>query len=164
MAVQPKKDPQKFCEICGTEMFRKRFNGRLEDRTRFLGRKTCGQSCGNSRKMVQADSHRWRARQIHARILCSECGRTDNLHVHHKDRNPANNDPQNLVTLCASCHLKLHWREDREYRISTIRNATGESTRRRHADGKELLEGLPPIRLSSTVKANHASPLRSQST
>jgi 5-methylcytosine-specific restriction endonuclease McrA len=39
------------------------------------------------------------------------------LHVHHKDRNPASNQSENLEVLCASCHLKLHWSEDRENRL-----------------------------------------------
>lgn len=29
-----------------------------------------------------------------------------NIHVHHKDRNPKNNDKENLVVLCANCHSK----------------------------------------------------------
>ena len=28
------------------------------------------------------------------------------LTVHHKDHNPANNRPDNLVALCAACHLR----------------------------------------------------------
>jgi hypothetical protein len=44
--------------------------------------------------------------------------------VHHIDRNPANNDPVNLLTLCSTCHLKLHWREDREKRMAAM-NVTG---------------------------------------
>ena len=54
----------------------------------------------------------WRARR-HRASSFRDCGATEMLHVHHMDRNPANNDPANLVTLCGSCHLKLHWREDR---------------------------------------------------
>ena len=140
----PKRDPRKFCEICGVEFFRKRFNGRLEDRTRFLSRKTCSQSCGNSRDRVQVDSHRWRARQMKKRTVCEKCRETTNLHVHHKDRNPANNSPDNLAVLCASCHLTLHWTEDRAYRVQRIRESTGDVTKRRFADGKAYLDGLPP--------------------
>lgn len=143
MPVPPKADPIKLCKICGALLVRKRFNGRLEDRTRFLSRKTCGQSCGNSRTTVQVDSHRWRARQIHKATAC-ECGATTKLHVHHKDRNPANNDPANLQTLCSSCHLKLHWREDRAERIAAIRASTGGRTRRRSTGGNAYLDGPPP--------------------
>jgi len=43
---------------------------------------------------------------------CEECGKTKDLHVHHKDRDLLNNDPSNLKTLCNSCHGKLHNFED----------------------------------------------------
>lgn len=113
MPVPPKADPEKFCETCGKPMFRKRFGKRLEDRTRFLSRRNCSKSCGNTKSEVVKDTMHWRARK-HRAATCRDCGTTTNLHVHHEDRNPANNHPSNLTTLCASCHLKLHWREDRE--------------------------------------------------
>lgn len=112
MPTPPKADPPKNCLACGEPLVRKRYNGRLEDRTRFLKRWHCDQSCANTRLEIQVDSHRWRARQIMPRRKCSACGAEERLHVHHKDRNPANNDPANLEVLCGSCHLLLHWRED----------------------------------------------------
>ena len=40
-----------------------------------------------------------------------DCRKTKNaqmvLQVHHIDENPANNALENLITLCASCHLKI---------------------------------------------------------
>ena len=39
---------------------------------------------------------------------CLICGKTHNLQVHHKDENRNNNQPENLVTLCNSCHLRVH--------------------------------------------------------
>ena len=118
-----KADPVKFCEVCGTQLVRKRFNGRLEDRTRFLSRKTCSQSCGNTRQTVTRSGHARRANR-HRMDCCATCGTTEKLHVHHKDRNWRNDDPSNLLTLCASCHLKLHWAEDRDQRIAAIRGAS----------------------------------------
>ncbi len=45
--------------------------------------------------------------------VCAVCGRDDvPTHVHHKDRNPLNNDPGNLVTVCEPCHHALHAVED----------------------------------------------------
>ena len=46
---------------------------------------------------------------------CARCGtycrnKKDNkivLQVHHIDENPENNDLENLIPLCASCHLKI---------------------------------------------------------
>lgn len=121
MPVPAKSDPVKFCRNCGALLTRKRFGKRLEDRTRFLSRETCGQSCGNTKEAIQADSHRWRARQVKERRQCAACATTENLHVHHKDRNPANNSLANLEVLCQSCHMKLHWREDRESRLEAKR-------------------------------------------
>ena len=28
--------------------------------------------------------------------------------IHHKDRNPENNNPANLILLCKKCHKKIH--------------------------------------------------------
>ena len=41
---------------------------------------------------------------------CEVCGLCDvsNLQIHHKDQNNTNNDIENLVCLCGSCHTKLH--------------------------------------------------------
>jgi len=44
---------------------------------------------------------------------CPSCGRTQDevdgpWHVHHKDRDPLNNEYVNLVALCVRCHRKAH--------------------------------------------------------
>lgn len=39
----------RHCSKCGRRLYRKRYNGRLEDRTAFLKRKTCG-GTGNTPK------------------------------------------------------------------------------------------------------------------
>lgn len=142
MPVPPKPDPVKHCETCETSMSRKRFNGRLEDRGVFLRRRFCSQSCANTRAEVTKDALHWRARQ-HRKPACEKCGTTSDLHVHHEDRNPANNEPANLQTLCSSCHLKLHWREDRPKRMDAARRAQatvaaryGGTIRPRSTDGR----------------------------
>ena len=144
-----KEDPVKFCQACGTQLVRKRFDsGRLEDRGVFLRRKHCSQSCANTRALIQADSHRWRARKYKKRVTCEACGsRGPKLHIHHADRNPANNDPANLVTLCPSCHLKRHWAEDPNF---GRKGSNGGRTNPRFVDGKPYLAGLPPIPLRMT--------------
>ncbi len=45
---------------------------------------------------------------------CTNCGGTNQLCVHHRDWNgrghpDADNHPDNLITLCNSCHMKLHY-------------------------------------------------------
>lgn len=148
MATPPKSDPIKFCETCGVQMERKRFNGRLEDRTRFLSRRNCSQTCGNSKPVVQADTHRWRARKIQTAKTCEECGTSTRLHVDHVDKDVTNNDPTNLRTLCASCHLKLHWAEDRAERMASI----SANTRQPSSDGSRYLAGRLPLQLSPRAK------------
>lgn len=145
MPFPPKPGPVKHCETCGVLMTRKRFgpSQTLEDMGRFLVRRNCSQSCGNTKaNPTSKDAHHWRARR-HRKPTCEECATTQNLHVHHKDRNHTNNDPSNLATLCASCHLRLHWREDREKRMEAARKAQvtavaryGASTRPRSTDGR----------------------------
>lgn len=39
---------------------------------------------------------------------CSICGAKEGLHIHHKDKNPANNKISNLIVLCGVCHKKIH--------------------------------------------------------
>ena len=137
-----KDDPAKSCETCGVPMERRRYGDRMEDRGAFLRRRFCSLSCANTKAEVQVDTHRWRARKLHQRTACQECQATANLHVHHIDRNPANNSPDNLTTLCASCHLKLHWREDRAQRLAGVAKAqatavaSGGNIRQRSTDGK----------------------------
>ena len=48
----------------------------------------------------------------HRRDSCESCGYHPfwkmSLDVHHRDEDKLNNDPDNLMTLCASCHRELH--------------------------------------------------------
>lgn len=47
---------------------------------------------------------------------CQDCGEQRqrwgvHLHVHHIDENKLNNDPENLISLCAKCHRQRHGRK-----------------------------------------------------
>lgn len=48
-----------------------------------------------------------RARQ-HLKSACERCSSTEKLSAHHIDRNWRNNSPEDLMTLCTSCHTTLH--------------------------------------------------------
>ena len=51
----------------------------------------------NARKFVlRRDNHK-----------CLKCGSKNRLHIHHLD-DPDNHEPDNLETVCASCHRKYH--------------------------------------------------------
>lgn len=43
--------------------------------------------------------------------VCAECGSTDRPVIHHRDHDHSNNDPENLMCLCRSCHARLHIEE-----------------------------------------------------
>ena len=108
-----KSGPEKYCLACGVQLHRKRMNGRLEDFSVFLRRKYCSRECswtGSRAESVTLSGAYKRATKLKAGA-CEECGSTSLVGIHHKDRNPSNNSSENLVTLCASCHTKLHWRE-----------------------------------------------------
>lgn len=41
--------------------------------------------------------------------LCGDNGKDGNfLVVHHKDKNPFNDAPNNMITLCSRCHDRMH--------------------------------------------------------
>lgn len=117
--IQIKEVPEKYCEYCGKRLYRKRINGRLEDRGVFCRRKYCNREC-MKRAFVKKDGSTQKDREAHASArkieylildkdkVCEVCGSTKNIDVHHKDGNWQNNHPSNLVTLCRSCHSKQH--------------------------------------------------------
>jgi hypothetical protein len=39
---------------------------------------------------------------------CVACGSTDDIQIHHKDADRSNDDIDNLIPLCLSCHSRLH--------------------------------------------------------
>lgn len=107
-----KPDPEKYCEYCGKRLTRNRYNGVLEDLQRFLSRKNCNVLCMarwmTKEKVTKSMLHKRATKFREAR--CEDCLTGKGLHVHHRDNNPSNNAPANLITLCGSCHLKLHWK------------------------------------------------------
>jgi hypothetical protein len=51
-----------------------------------------------------------RPQNFHFRNLhpkCEKCGKPITT-IHHKDRNPRNNNSSNLMAVCSSCHIKIH--------------------------------------------------------
>lgn len=105
--MKRKQEPVKYCETCGKIMYRKRFNGRLEDFNAFQQRKYCSLSCANTKNTVTEAGSRWRAEQSR-KTQCEICGATSNLHAHHVDGNIAHNTPENIQTLCFGCHMAHH--------------------------------------------------------
>lgn len=113
-----KPTPSKHCVHCATKLERKRFNGVLESMNCFLRRKYCNLTCSaaaSTKDAVGEQTLMYRARKF-VKDACETCGQASTpvrlLHVHHKNRDRTDNSADNIVTLCSSCHLKLHWKED----------------------------------------------------
>lgn len=133
MPMPRKTDPEKTCAYCGEKLERKRIGGRLEDRTIFLKRKYCNRIC-MARAFIQEDVTK-DALHKRARIFvgktCEMCGATENLEVHHKDSDPANNALGNRMTLCDSCHTKWHWQHGKKpWKRQSVCRICGEPARK----------------------------------
>lgn len=131
---KPRKDIKeldKNCEYCGKQLERKRFNGRLEDFTVFSNRKYCNREC-MKRDFLKIGEHaqsysnaHTTARKINELILhkemCELCGNDTNLDIHHIDGNWQNNNLDNLMCLCRSCHTKYERNKDKnELRVRKL--------------------------------------------
>ncbi|MCH1964374.1 HNH endonuclease signature motif containing protein [Clostridium perfringens] len=113
-----KEDPIKYCKFCGKQLFRKRFNGRLEDLGVFKRRKYCSVKCMKLDYLnIGENNSNWSNSHTTARIInkeilkknkCELCEKTGKLDVHHIDGNFQNNSIDNLQILCRSCHNKIH--------------------------------------------------------
>ena len=65
----------------------------------------------------------WELRQaIRTRdhYTCQLCGKYPAFDIHHIDYNKKNNEPENLITLCRSCHAKTNY--NREYWKNLLQN------------------------------------------
>ena len=111
LATQAKKTESKTCKKCGSEFQRRRFGKRLEDFTRWNQRIYCSKQCNYMREDITHKASFHRLARTFLKTFCSICKSTENLEVHHKDRNWKNNESNNLETLCHSCHMKLHWQQ-----------------------------------------------------
>lgn len=99
----------KPCVTCGQIMFRKRYGSQLEGMGEFTKRKFCSLSCANTRGVLTRHGYSWRARK-HLKHSCEACGwpRKPSLQAHHVDQDITNNEPENIQTLCKTCHDFWH--------------------------------------------------------
>lgn len=115
----PIKEYEHYCKYCNKLLTRNRFkNGRLEDFNVFKKRVYCNRECMKKdylkigiNEQTYRNAHQT-AKTINKLILkknkCDICGSTKSLDIHHKDHNWKNNNLDNLMCLCRSCHMKAH--------------------------------------------------------
>lgn len=99
---------QKYCEDCRKVRMRERS---YMHRVKTGSIKLPGVGSGGAQERG-SKHHSWKtgigSYTKAKRASCERCGGTRNLCVHHKDRDRSNNAPDNLETLCRSCHAKEH--------------------------------------------------------
>lgn len=99
------------CPICGTPF-------RSDNSAK--SRRTCSTECGKASKTLKVSkgraatlqAARGRGRRAVQIEQCARCAATNSranrLEVHHRDRDPYNNEPANLEVVCRRCHNKAH--------------------------------------------------------
>jgi hypothetical protein len=100
------------CPACGASF---RFEGGVKARI-TCGRRECSRKQRASKtfkgRAASKQAARGRGRKAVSVDLCNRCGRADSptvrLEVHHRDRDPYNNEVQNLEVLCRLCHTAEH--------------------------------------------------------
>ena len=109
--------PEKYCERCGKKLERRPLASGYEEplywfnKRRFCSVECANKTMGEARLAEPAKSpkiSRKRARNMLPSAPCAVCGKIGYTEVHHRDENPMNNSPENLVRLCKSCHAKQH--------------------------------------------------------
>ena len=74
---------------------------------------------------------------------CQICGNEEKLCVHHIDgtnylKSNTNNDLENLITLCKSCHSKLHWWQRKNHNLKSSEDIVRTMAKVIEARGKIL--------------------------
>jgi len=104
---------EKPCAICGKMILA------------GLNKKTCSRSCANTQRAgIKYKTGRLKDKvkslqSLKIRLLetrgtkCERCeyDKYEILQVHHKDRNRANNELENLALICPNCHYEEHFLE-----------------------------------------------------
>jgi hypothetical protein len=79
--------------------------------TRTTSNVYCSRTCRNASYVRVPTTEKQGRNQAQKRYQlqpCEHCGATRDLHRHHRDHNPLNNDPSNIGFFCSRCHTQLH--------------------------------------------------------
>jgi 5-methylcytosine-specific restriction endonuclease McrA len=102
-----KEKVSKTCEYCGKDFLVHPYR---QDTAKFCSRK-CRNIDNLTGRVGELNANYKDGAFSYRRFLkeeCERCGSTDSLIIHHVDENRRNNKPDNLETLCRSCHSKEH--------------------------------------------------------
>jgi hypothetical protein len=113
------KNLSKRCQYCGKIFYRRKYTKKYEDVAIFKKRKYCNRECMRKAYInIGENNSSWSNTHTTARIIndlflkkdkCELCGKDNGrLDIHHKDNNENNNNLDNLMCLCRSCHMKVH--------------------------------------------------------
>lgn len=112
------------CQICGTI---------ITGRAKFQSgaRRFCSRHCASIGNATLSGKKNYVVRGFAAtikrtgKLACEKCGENESivLVVHHLDRNRSNNEYDNLQTLCANCHHRVH-RESSVINARQVKNAS----------------------------------------
>ena len=113
-------EPERYCEACGLRLHRRRWaNGELEAAKAFAVRRYCDRQCKGAAQANARLSH-WTARKLARSLMgdtCTRCGTSEGLQAHHTDGDVRHNTPDNIDTLCISCHQIWHWEKRRAFTL-----------------------------------------------
>lgn len=69
----------------------------------------CSHNCYTQYRTKMKNTNNWRENtRKRDSYKCVLCDSYENIRVHHIDGNNKNNDDENLITLCESCHRRIH--------------------------------------------------------
>lgn len=120
----------KYCLFCKQSLQRRLENsGKLETIYKFTRRKFCSLRCKAKGRyyppLTNPESSRQQARRRKGAGSCEKCNSAIHIDVHHKDGNPLNNNPENLMWLCRSCHALAHSKKGKCTICGRPQNAKG---------------------------------------
>lgn len=110
----PRLKPEaRYCEYCGKILIQ----NPKEKPVQLAKRRFCDRTCSKMLKEPSYGAQGYRVKKFRKEI-CAICGKKSVRHdVHHIDGNRLNDFPENVQTLCHSCHLKVHWSIRKQSRL-----------------------------------------------
>ena len=119
-----KKDSKKIkcnCVQCGKELFKTKSELEKSKSGNTFCSKSCACSYNNSHYRTKENNPNWKGGQFSGKTyqkiafrnyypICSICGFSHKkaLEVHHVDKDPTNDELDNLIILCCNCHSLVH--------------------------------------------------------